>query len=161
MNVAVHYGCHFVKPSKIKHLDDPERPQDPGRAGRGTGAKSVDYKDKQMCCGAGGGVRSRQPQLATEFTEEKLKNIKAAGGQYIIDVCPFCHLQFDRTQKELSRDTTSRSSTCPSSTVLLWECPRTSLAWTSRRSLGTFRAYEVSVNAFLQFLPFFISILWT
>ena len=26
LNVAAHYGCHFIRPSKIKHLDDPERP---------------------------------------------------------------------------------------------------------------------------------------
>ena len=43
--------------------------------------------------------RSGHSSLAQEFTTEKLKNIKAAGGLYIIDVCPFCHLQFDRGQK--------------------------------------------------------------
>ena len=27
--------------------------------------------------------------------------MKESGAQYIIDVCPFCHLQFDSVQKDL------------------------------------------------------------
>ena len=100
MNIAAHYGCHFVRPSKIKHIDDPERPHILDELIEWTGAKSLEYKDKQMCCGSGGGVRSRNGALAAEFTAEKLKNMKAVGAQFIVDVCPFCHLQFDRTQHD-------------------------------------------------------------
>jgi len=102
LNVAVHYGCHFLKPSDELQIDNPKRPKILDELVEITGAKSVDYNDKMMCCGAGGGLRARDKAVTTSFTKEKLENMTAAGVDAIIDVCPFCHMQFDVGQKEVN-----------------------------------------------------------
>ena len=99
--VAAFYGCHFLKPSKIKQLDDPENPHILDDLIEATGAKSMPRKQKVLCCGAGGGLRAGFPANAMKLTEANLENIKESGAKYIIDVCPFCHLQFDIGQKDL------------------------------------------------------------
>ncbi|MCL1984172.1 MAG: CoB--CoM heterodisulfide reductase subunit B [Methanomassiliicoccaceae archaeon] len=99
--VATFYGCHFLKPSSIKNLDNAENPKMLDELVTVTGAESMPRQQKLMCCGAGGGLRSQFGETAMKFTKENLNNMKASGAEMIVDVCPFCHLQFDAGQKEL------------------------------------------------------------
>jgi len=103
LKVAVHYGCHIVKPSDKRPWNgEYEEPRFVDEIVELTGAKSVDYKDKYMCCGAGGAVRTAVKEVAADFTREKLTNMRDAGVDAIIDVCPFCHLQLDLGQFEVN-----------------------------------------------------------
>lgn len=99
--VAAFYGCHFLKPSNIKNLDDPENPHILDDLIEATGCKSMPRKMKMMCCGAGGGLKAAFGDVTKKFTAVNLENMKESGAQFIIDVCPFCHLQFDGAQKDL------------------------------------------------------------
>ncbi|MFO8020448.1 MAG: CoB--CoM heterodisulfide reductase subunit B [Promethearchaeia archaeon] len=103
LKVAVHYGCHIVKPSdKRPWGGEYEYPQFLDEITELTGATSVDYKDKYMCCGAGGAVRTADKAVAADFTREKLMNIRDAGADIILTCCPFCHLQLDLGQVEVN-----------------------------------------------------------
>ncbi len=103
LNVAVHYGCHLVKPSEIRPWgQEAENPRFLDELVEATGCKSLDYKDKFMCCGAGGGVRGAFKEVSLDFTREKLTNMVAAGADAIITTCPFCHLQLDLGQLEVN-----------------------------------------------------------
>ncbi len=103
LRVAVHYGCHIGKPSDKRpwggECEDPRYLDDLVEL---TGAKSVQYKDKMLCCGAGGAVRTAIKEVSLDFTREKLSNMREAGVDIIITACPFCHLQLDLGQMEVN-----------------------------------------------------------
>jgi heterodisulfide reductase subunit B len=103
MKVALHYGCHIVKPTANKPWKDNfEGPTFFDKLVEATGAEIIDYRDKNMCCGAGGAVRTGAKEVALDFTKEKLMNIRQAGVDAIVLCCPFCHLQYDLGETEIN-----------------------------------------------------------
>ncbi|MHA1235286.1 MAG: heterodisulfide reductase-related iron-sulfur binding cluster [Promethearchaeota archaeon] len=59
-HAAVHYGCHFLKPTRIREIESSEGPT--------------------------------------------IKNIDEVKPDFILDICPFCHLQFETGQDYLNKN---------------------------------------------------------
>ncbi len=101
LKISEHSGCHVTRPQKDIGFDNPEDPQALKSLIKATGAFYVEYTDKLACCGAPiAGVNDKIP---LQLAHEKLANIKKAGSQVLVTVCPFCHMMFDTNQPRIER----------------------------------------------------------
>lgn len=99
LNIATHYGCHALRPSKVVQFDDPVQPSIFDKLVEITGAKSIDWPLKLDCCGAP--LLGINDDISVKLTEKKLTDGKKAGAGYLCTACPYCQLQFDTVQKEV------------------------------------------------------------
>ena len=53
---------------------------------------------------AGGGVRGSQVAVSVDIAKEKLDNMIEAGVDCILNVCSFCHLQYEASQVQLNKE---------------------------------------------------------
>lgn len=103
LKIAVHYGCHLTKPPEIRPWNQEfEEPRFFDELVEAIGCESIPYKDKMMCCGAGGGVRSTVKEVSLDFTRHKLEEIRKTEAECIVNMCPFCMLQLDLGQLEVN-----------------------------------------------------------
>ena len=103
LNIAAHYGCHYLKPSEVHGgFDDPEIPASLETLVALTGATVVDYPGKKSCCG--GPVLPVDEKVAMSVTKGKLDNLKAAGADALCLVCPFCSVMYDGNQKSIENE---------------------------------------------------------
>jgi heterodisulfide reductase subunit B len=99
---APHYGCHYLKPTKIyDKFDDPENPQSLKKLIELTGATSVDYENLMQCCG--GAILAMEEKIALGIAKEKLDHIKTTGADAIVLVCPFCNVMYDSNQMSVEQ----------------------------------------------------------
>ena len=99
--VAVHYGCHYLRPSEIINWDDPFEPTTIDEIIKAIGAISLEYDMKIECCG--NPVEKSDKDLSLLMIDNKLKSISEAGANCVAVVCPACYQQYEFNQRELNK----------------------------------------------------------
>ena len=86
LDVTYHDSCHLGRHCKV--FDEP-------REAIESVANLIEMeniKENSLCCGAGGGVKSAYPQIASELAEARISQVKDTNCDILITPCPFCKL---------------------------------------------------------------------
>lgn len=99
LKVAVHHGCHLLRPSGVMGFDDPFNPSRLEGLVEALGAGVAVYEGYTDCCGKA----TRDNEIALGIGSDKLARMKEAGADCVVTVCPACFEQFDLGQVEMKR----------------------------------------------------------
>lgn len=101
LKVAVHPGCHYMRPEEWMESDDPLRPKNLKEIVAATGANVVDYDELALCCG--NAVSGPFPEYGDAILKKKLDSIKKAGADVVVVNCPACFQRLDTAQRDVSK----------------------------------------------------------
>ncbi len=98
LKVAVHYGCHLLKPSRIMQVDDPNDPVVLERLVAALGATPVRHRNWYLCCGKA----CQSEEIPSNMMHDLLKAVQAEQADLLCLICPTCFGQFDHGQAKVS-----------------------------------------------------------
>lgn len=101
LKVAVHPGCHYMRPAEWMESDDPMDPTTLKKLVEVSGASVVDYGEEILCCG--NAITNAYEEHGFANLKIKMDAIKKAGVDVIVVNCPACFQQFDTRQREISK----------------------------------------------------------
>ena len=101
LKVAVHPGCHYMRPAEWMESDDPMNPTTLKKLVEASGASVVDYGEEILCCG--NAVTNAYEEHGFANLKVKMDAIKKAEVDLIVVNCPACFQQFDTRQRDLSK----------------------------------------------------------
>lgn len=98
LQVAVHYGCHALRPAAITGFDDPAAPTIFERVVGVSGAKCVDYAQRLECCG--NPLWDKNRELSLKLMQRKLDSVRQSGASLLCSACTYCQMHFDGAQHQ-------------------------------------------------------------
>lgn len=99
LKVAIHYGCHLLKPSQIMGVDDADYPSILEELVGATGATPITHSEKLLCCGKG----CTQQEIPLQMVFDIFSSIEASGADCMGLICPTCFSSFDLGQIIIAR----------------------------------------------------------
>lgn len=99
LKVAVHYGCHLLKPSWVMQVDDPDRPTILENLIKAIGAEPIHHEMTLLCCGRA----CMTDSIPNQMVEDILETIKSHNADCMGLICPTCFDEFDLGQIVLGR----------------------------------------------------------
>jgi len=99
LKVAVHYGCHLLKPSEVMRVDDPDHPTILERFIEITGARPIHHEKTLLCCGRA----CMTDSISNNMVVDILDSIKNNDADCMGLICPTCFDEFDTGQIILGR----------------------------------------------------------
>lgn len=97
LKVAVHTGCHALRPGNVTRFDNPLTPGIFDELVALTGAASVFWSMSTECCGNPQWDKNRK--LAVKQMQRKLVNAKQAGADFVCTACTYCQMHFDQNSQ--------------------------------------------------------------
>ena len=95
LNVTYHDPCHLAR-----HCGEFEASREVIKASSNL-IEMDNIKDKAVCCGAGGGVKSAYPKIAENLANSRLDEASKTGAEILITSCPFCKLNLNNKKMEV------------------------------------------------------------
>ncbi len=99
LKVAIHYGCHLLKPSLIMQVDDPNDPAVLEHLVRALGATPRRHRNWYLCCGKA----CQSAEVPARMMCHLLETVNEQEADVLCMVCPSCFAQFDYGQFKISQ----------------------------------------------------------
>ena len=99
LKVAIHYGCHLLKPSRIMQVDDPNNPTVMERLVEALGATPVRHRNWHLCCGKA----CQSEDIPSNMMRDLLGTIRDEEAEILGMICPTCFGQFDHGQMKVAK----------------------------------------------------------
>jgi len=99
LKVAIHYGCHLLKPSRIMNVDNPDDPQVLENLIRALGAEPVRHRNWYLCCGKA----CQNEDIPNNMMHDLLGSVHDEGADVLGMICPTCFGQFDHGQMKIAK----------------------------------------------------------
>jgi heterodisulfide reductase subunit B len=99
LKVAIHYGCHLLKPSKIMNVDNPDDPEVLENLVRAIGAEPVRHRNWYLCCGKA----CQNEDIPNNMMHDLLGAVHDEKADILGMICPTCFGQFDHGQMKIAK----------------------------------------------------------